>query len=86
MEIGEQAGDDHNGEIGINKIFHKKINKSILLDLLFFAFAISYLAGGSIRFRGAEGELSEQHSDLRKNTGTAGLFEKKYEEIEMLTL
>lgn len=41
----------------LKKFFHKKINKIILIAMIFLAIAISYLAVGSMRYRDAEGEL-----------------------------
>lgn len=41
----------------LKKFFHKKINKIILIVMVFLAIVISYLAVGSMRYRDAEGKL-----------------------------
>lgn len=41
----------------LKKFFHKKINRMILILMLFLAVVISYLAVGSIRYRDAGGKL-----------------------------
>ena len=41
----------------LKKFFNKKINKMILIVMVFLAVVISYLAVGSMRYRDAEGKL-----------------------------
>lgn len=41
----------------LKKFFHKKINKIILIVMVFLAIVISYLAVGSMHYRDAEGKL-----------------------------
>ena len=41
----------------LKKFFNKKINKMILVVMVFLAVVISYLAVGSMRYRDAEGKL-----------------------------